>query len=553
MFNVLFKSFFYFNLTFFFLLISCSDSKKSDNNRIVIAIPNDVQTINPIYAFNVIEGHLIDLLFLKPAIEKWNDSLGTIDFAPMLSEKWVWSEDSTSITLYLRDSVYWSDGIPITTDDIVFSFDIYSDPQVESRFLGLFGNFYTIDGSKLDLGKTCDVMSSKIIEINFKNGSFPTLLDINLEIIPKHIWSKYSREEFTSAQENFEPVTSGPFKLKEWEKSSKIILSIDSSSFLFNPRNIKELAFKVVPDYTTRINELKTGDIDLLENLKSEDVTELSALEELKIVSIRGREYDYVGWNHLDPQEIHKDNFIPNKYFSSPQIRKALTYAINREEILQSYLMGFGEICKSPISPMFKKYFDKSLKIDEYNPKKAKEILQANGWVDKNNDGIIENGNIKFEIDIYTNSGNPVREYTATIIKNNLNAIGIEVNIHILESGVFIEGLMKRNYDAWISGWTIPIPIDLNPFWNSDENIGFFIFSTYENKQVDEILAKLQKNIPELDKQKLYYKLQNIFYSDEPVTFLYWIDNIIACDKKMSEIKFSMLGLVKNAWEWRVN
>ncbi|MHA1989020.1 MAG: ABC transporter substrate-binding protein, partial [Promethearchaeota archaeon] len=429
----------------------------------------------------------------------------------------------------------------------------YSDPQVESRFLGLFGNFYTIDGSKLDLGKTFDVMSSKIIEINFKNGSFPTLLDINLEIIPKHIWSKYSREEFTSAQENFEPVTSGPFKLKEWEKSSKIILSIDSSSFLFNPRNIKELAFKVVPDYTTRINELKTGDIDLLENLKSEDVTELSALEELKIVSIRGREYDYVGWNHLDPQEIHKDNFIPNKYFSSPQIRKALTYAINREEILQSYLMGFGEICKSPISPMFKKYFDKSLKIDEYNPKKAKEILQANGWVDKNNDGIIENGNIKFEIDIYTNSGNPVREYTATIIKNNLNAIGIEVNIHILESGVFIEGLMKRNYDAWISGWTIPIPIDLNPFWNSDENIGFFNFSTYENKQVDEILAKLQKNIPELDKQKLYYKLQNIFYSDEPVTFLYWIDNIIACDKKMSEIKFSMLGLVKNAWEWRVN
>ena len=191
--------------------------------------------------------------------------------------------------------------------------------------------------------------------------------------------------------------------------------------------------------------------------------------------------------------------------------------------------------------------------IDEYNPKKAKEILQANGWVDKNNDGIIENGVIKFEIDIYTNSGNPVREYTATIIKNNLNAIGIEANIHILESGVFIEGLMKRNYDAWISGWTIPIPIDLNPFWNSDENIGFFNFSSYENKQVDEILAKLQKNIPEPDKQKLYYKLQNIFYSDEPVTFLYWIDNIIACNKKMSEIKFSMLGLVKNAWEWRVN
>jgi peptide/nickel transport system substrate-binding protein len=334
---------------------------------------------------------------------------------------------------------------------------------------------------------------------------------------------------------------------------SAIHLDIDSSSFLFNPDNIQKIIFKVIPDYTSRINQLKTGEIDLVENIKSEDINEISASKELKTVSLRGREYDYIGWNHIDPKAFQQNQIIPNKYFSSPQIRKALTYAINRQEIVNSYLSGYAEVSKGPVSPMFKLYFDDSLVMDEYNPSKAREILKASGWVDKDNDGIIEKGDIEFIIDLYTNSGNPKREYVATIVKNNMHAIGIDVNIQILESGGFIDRLMKRNFDAWISGWTIPIPIDLNPFWNSDKDAGIFNFSTYQNNEKDEILDSLGLKLTEVKKIMLYKKLQRIFYEDEPVTFLYWFDNIITYNKRISNIKFSQLGLVKNAWEWKVN
>ena len=179
--------------------------------------------------------------------------------------------------------------------------------------------------------------------------------------------------------------------------------------------------------------------------------------------------------------------------------------------------------------------------------------MKANGWVDKNTDGIIERGEVEFKIDIYTNSGNPRREYVATIVKNNLHAIGIDVNIQILESGGFIDGLMKRNFDAWISGWTIPVPIDLYPFWYSDPEVGIFNFSTYQGKVKDEILDSLALKLTEEEKINLYKKLQDIFYNDEPVTFLYWFDNIIAYNKRISKIKLSQLGLVKNAWEWQVD
>lgn len=536
-----------------FFLFGCSDKEDKNEDRIIVGIESDVQTINPMYAFSLFEGNLIDLLFMKPADEIWNDSLGTIEFEPMLAKQWEWNDDNNSLKLYLRENIFWSDGVPITTDDIVFTFDVYSNPEAETRFIGQFENFYTIDGLQIDLEKSFNIISPKILEINFKEGSNPTLLDVNLEIIPKHIWSKYKTEEYPNAKSNFEPVTSGPFKLSKWERESTITLTMDSTSFLYNPENIREIVFKVIPDYKSRVTHLKTGAIDLCDNIKNEDIEELRAVDDLRLISLRGREYDYIGWNHLDPEAFQESKTTPNKFFASPDIRQALTSAINRKEIIDSYLGEFGALCKGPVSPMFKLYYDSSLPTYNYNPQSAKEILKKNGWEDKNKNGIIEKNNIEFSFDLYISTGNPRRNYVATIIKNNLNAVGIEANIQTLEMGAFVERLMKRDFDAWIAGWTIPIPIELNPYWNSDPNIGFLNFSSYQSKEKDIILDSLQLKLTQEEKVRLYKRLQAIFFKDEPVTFLYWWDNIIAYNSRISKIDFSVLGLVSNAWEWKIN
>lgn len=535
------------------LVLSCSDKKDVKPERVIIAIESDVQTINPMYAFSVFEGNLIDLLFMKPANERWNDSLGLIEFEPMLAERWEWNKEGNMLRLYLRNDIFWSDGVPIIADDIVYTFNVYSNPETETRFFGQFENFYTIDGLQIDLEKTFNVISPTKLEINFRKESNPTLLDINLEIIPKHIWSKYKIEELPQAQANFEPVTSGPFRLSKWDRESSITLRIDSSGFLYNPENIKEIIFKVIPDYRSRLTHLKTGAVDILDNIKSEDVDELNSVENLKVHPLRGRDYDYIGWNHFDPQKYQESKKISNKYFASAEVRKALTYAINRMEIVETYLNEFGELCKGPVSPMFRSYYDAGLPAYEYNPVKAKEILKVSDWIDVDSDGVLEKGDDEFSFDLYISTGNPRRNYVATIVKNNLKAVGIEVNIQALEMGAFVERLMKRDFDAWIAGWTIPVPIELNPYWNSDPEIGFLNFSSYQNKEKDKILDSLQLELDETSNIRLYKKLQNIFHQEEPVTFLYWLDNIVAYNKKISKINFSMLGLVKNAWEWSAN
>ena len=107
------------------LIVGCSPSSEKAKQIIVVGVSADVATINPLYAFDLLEGHLIDLLFLKPASENWNDSLGIIEFSPSLASNWQINRDSNFITLNLREDIFWSDGKPITSDDIIFSFDVF--------------------------------------------------------------------------------------------------------------------------------------------------------------------------------------------------------------------------------------------------------------------------------------------------------------------------------------------------------------------------------------------------------------------------------------------
>jgi peptide/nickel transport system substrate-binding protein len=536
----------------FILIVSCSPDLEKAKQILVVGVPTDVATINPLYAFDLQEGHLIDLLFLKPALERWNDSLGIIEFSPLLAESWQINRDSSFITLNLRDNIYWSDGKPITTDDIIFSFDIYSDPEVNSRLFGIFDNFYQDKEFHIEINKTFRKNSDKSLTIYFKDGSSFTLLDINHSILPKHIYAGIKREDIETAELNFNPVTSGPFKLYKWDRDQKIHLRSDSSCFLFNSENVQEIIFKIIPDEYSQITQLNKGEIDLLEDVSSEKVQELIGNKNIAIGSIKGRNYDYVGWNHIDPAAYSKKQNKPNRFFASAKTRKALSFAINRNEIFQSIIGKYGEIYDSPISPIFKQYYDSSLTKAEYNPALTKKMLQEEGWIDNNGDGILEKNNQKFSFKIYTAAGNSIRQYVGTIIKNNLKEVGIEAELLFVERSELLDGMISRKYDAWISGWSIEIPLKLEPYWSSKPDKAMLNFSGFSNQELEKIFDEIKPADSEEKKIINYKRVSEIFKENEPVTMLFWTNNIIGYNKRIKNIKFSPLGLFNNAWEWRI-
>lgn len=534
------------------LIVGCSPSSEKAKQIIVVGVSADVATINPLYAFDLLEGHLIDLLFLKPASENWNDSLGIIEFSPSLASNWQINRDSNFITLNLREDIFWSDGKPITSDDIIFSFDVYSDPKVNSRLFGRFNNFYQNKENHIEISKTFRKNSDKSLTIYFKDNSSFTILDINHSILPKHMYAGTKREDIETAELNFNPVTSGPFKLYKWDRDQKIHLRADSTYYLFNPKSIQEIIFKIIPDEHSQLTQLKKGEIDLIEDVSSEKVQELIENKNVIIGSIKGRNYDYVGWNHIDPTSYSKKQNKPNRYFATAKTRKALSYAINRNEIFQSIVGKYGEIYNSPISPIFKQYFDSSFTKTEYNPVLTKKMLMEEGWIDNNGDGILEKNNQKFSFKIYTAAGNSIRQYVGTIIKNNLKEVGIEAELIFVERNELLDGMISRKYDAWISGWSIEIPLKLDSYWSSNPDKAMLNFSGFSNQELEKIFDKINPADSEETKILNYKRVLEIFKENEPVTMLFWTNNIIGYSKRIKNLKFSPLGLFSNAWEWRI-
>jgi peptide/nickel transport system substrate-binding protein len=272
---------------------------------------------------------------------------------------------------------------------------------------------------------------------------------------------------------------------------------------------------------------------------------------DIKLKSIKGREYEYVGWNNIDPAAYKKGyKIIPNKIFGSPKVREALSYAINKEEILNEYLNGYGDLAVGPVAPIFKSFIDTSLKPLKYNPEKAKELLSEEGWKDLDNDGILEKDNRKFSFVLDISGNNARRKFAAEIIKNNLQAIGIDVKVESLEFSVYNDKMYGHELNAWIGGWVVPIPITLKPFWFSDLMKSPLNVSGFQNKEVDKTLDQMEKASTHARNNETVKQFQRIIYRQNPVTFLYWIDNIVAYNNRIKDIQINPLGYLHHCWKW---
>jgi peptide/nickel transport system substrate-binding protein len=537
-------------ISFLFLLINSCDSKQSPpNNRIVVGISADVQSFNSLFAFSYEESAIADLLYPSLLDFRWNEESGELDPFPMIAKSWQWAEDSSFIKFTLRDDIFWSDGEKLTSADVVFSYDAFSDPEVQSRLFGIFNQLYTEQDGHIEIEKTFKVISPYEFEIYFPEASVPDLVKLVVPVIPEHIFNKISRDQLANHESNFNPVSSGAFKLKKWNRNQTIILEADSASFLFMQGQVSEMIFKIVPDYTSRMLQVKKGEIDLVELVKVEDVEELKKEEQLVVFPLFGREYDYIGWNNVDLNDASK----PHKLFGSINVRKALSMAINKKEILDEYLQGLGELAASSVSPIFKSSYNNEVRPYDYNPDEAKRLLALEGWKDEDRNGILEKGKEEFKFKMYYPVGNPLREYAVVVVQNNLKSVGIEMIPEKMELGTFIDNLYERKLDSWVAGFGVPIPLDLKPYWYSDPNIGVLNFACYSSSEADQILDQLETRVSNTRKNELVKKFQIIIHQDEPVSFLYWTPNIIVYNKRIKNLEITPYGVVIHCWEWTLN
>ena len=143
-------------LTGILLLSSCAKESPEHVSPVIVGISSDVESLNPLFSFTGFETIITELLYPALIQYEWNDE-GRLDFYPMIAESWEWNEDSSSINFNLRKDIHWSDGKAITAEDVVFSFDVYSDPLVQSRLFGTFDHFNLEKNLHIDVPRTFEI------------------------------------------------------------------------------------------------------------------------------------------------------------------------------------------------------------------------------------------------------------------------------------------------------------------------------------------------------------------------------------------------------------
>ncbi|MBF0494326.1 MAG: peptide-binding protein [Candidatus Omnitrophica bacterium] len=447
-----------------------------------------------------------------------------------LAEKWEIRDAGKTIVFYLRKNVLWHDGEKFTAKDVKFTFETILKPETACPYIS---NYTDID--KIDL------IDDYTVKFLFKQPYAPALSELGMGIIPEHLFKniKNIRESGFSRG----PVGTGPYRFSKWESGQYIILEANKNYFEHAP-GIKRYVDRIIPDQTVEFLELASGGIDYME-LNPFQYEKRSRTEDFGKSLVKYKylapSYTYIGYNLKDP------------LFQDKRVRQALSYAINKEEIISGALLGLGEACSGP----FRKdtaYYNDKVTLYEYNIEKAKNLLKEAGWVDADDDGILEKDGKKFSFTLVTNQGNQAREDAATIIQNQWAKIGVKVEIRTMAWVSFLDQVIdKKNFQAIMLAWNLSLDPDPYSIWhtNAIKNNGLNSIS-YSNKEVDSLIEEGRREFDTEKRKKIYHEIHRLIAEDAPYTFLFFNYRTPAINKRFKGVDAAPAGVGYNFIDWRV-
>jgi len=446
-----------------------------------------------------------------------------------LAESWQVSSDGLVITFRLRKGVTWHDGKSLTAHDCLYTYQVIVDPKTPTA--------YSEDFRQV---KKAEVIDDYTFQVTYGMPFAPALASWGMSMLPRHL---LEGKDITKSPLSRHPIGTGPYKFKEWLTGEKILLEANKEYFEGRPY-LDRYIYRIIPDSATLFLEFRARSVDRIgltpmQYVRQTETREIKAFfKKYRYVSFS---YTYLGYNLLTPM------------FMDKRVRQAISYAIDKQELIDGVLLGTGSIATGPYKPDTWQYNPNVNKYD-YDPNKAKALLSEAGWKDINGDGILEKGGKNFQFTILTNQGNDVRQKCAEIIQRRLKETGIDVKIRIVEWATFIkEFINKRTFEAVILGWTIPQDPDLYDIWHSSKTKPDELnFITYKNTEVDELLEKGRRTFKQEERKRSYDRIQEILSEEQPYTFLFVPDALPIIHARFRGIEPAPAGINYNFIKWYV-
>ncbi|MCI2424651.1 peptide-binding protein [Candidatus Acetothermia bacterium] len=460
----------------------------------------------------------------------------TMKLVPNLAKSWEVSDDGLTWTFHLRDDVYWHDGVKFTAHDVVFTFRSILNRAVGSPRIGTYRDL--VDIYAVDDYTVVAVWAATHHRI---------LTDMAHAIIPKHMFEGLAPEGFRAAPASMNPIGTGMYRFVRHVPGEFTEVEANENWWRGRPY-IDRIFIRIIPDAPARVLAFEAGELHAT-GITTEEWDRFVAMEGVRAFQFRTFGYNYLGWNFVNPDGT------PH-ILGDVRVRQALTYAMDRQAIIDHILLGFGEVAHSAL-PSISAYFNPNVRTYPFDPERAVVLLREAGWYDSDGDGIVDKDHDgdgvrePLEFELQTNAGNVLREQAAVAIQFDLAAIGVTVNLRFLEWSAFLENMRGGRFDAVIAGWSLgPDPWLAKKFHS--RHIGPFANRNhYRNPIMDELLDKAYREVDVEERTRLFHKIQYILSVDLPYTFLWFGDSLVAIwDIFGGPVYPTAIGLYHNFHEW---
>ena len=472
-----------------------------------VAIQSEPKNLNMVLASNTTDNMIDRLIFdpLTTADPKGNIIPALAETVPTTENGGI-SKDGLTVTYHLRKDVKWSDGVPLTSKDVKFSWQAMMNPNNNVVSRHGFDEITSID--------TPDDATA-ILHLKEKFAPIVTAFfgesDSPFAIVPEHLLAKYS--DLNRVPYNNEPVGSGPFKLSEWVKGDHITL-VPNAGYYKGAPGLKQIVIHVIPDENTSLNELQTHDIDWMFEPSFATYATLRSMKDILVHYNQINGYEGVQLNTSHPPLDNKD------------VRLAITLAINKQRLLDVLTFGQQKLATEDL-PDFMWAYNKNVTVNAFDPAKAKQLLAAAGYTAGAN-GMLSKGGVPLSLLLVSNSSNATRKKASVLMQQMLHEVGIDVQIKYFDGATLFApaplGILQTGkFDLGLSGWFAGVdPDNSSNFMSNNVPPGGYNYTRYKNPAMDAAQRQALQNYDLPTRTKAYAQIEELLATDNPQIFFWW-------------------------------
>lgn len=496
-----------------------------------------IRTLNPLTYKDVDGGAILSHLY-DEMITRDPD---TLEWKPRLAESWTVSDDKLTYEFTLREGLRWSDGQPLTTEDVVFSYETIMNPAVDAARIA---SYYK------DV-ESVTALDARRVRFKFKKPYFLSLTFAGgITIIPKHVYAFEGKEGALEFNGKRQPtVFSGQYMIEKWDEAVEIVLR-RNDRYYGTPGYHDRIVYRIVEDPSSALQMLKAGKLDFME-LRAEQYMRLKEdadfLERYRLLKYPspGAGYSYIGWNQGEKaSDLFKDR----------RVRLALTYLTPREQMLHDILYDLGEVATGPFWPgvpgtKVQLQSDPSIKPYPYDQERAMGLLTQAGWRDTDGDGVLDKNGRPLAFKLMVPSASTTGIEIANRVRESMAKVGIRMEVETVEWTVFTKKLDDRTFDACLLGWGGGVESDPYQIWHSDSianggsnHIGF------SNAEADRLIVEARGELDVAKRTELFHRFHQIVHREQPYTFLFSRPELVAVSKNVEGVTVHALGLDSREW-----